>query len=74
MKKCTKKRNKRKSLFSYMLGFHCSFYDFICSFYIGCVSGLGTKKENQKWFSFFCIANSIWQKKDGLEIHPNRPL
>ncbi len=53
MKKCTKKRNKRKSLFSYMLGFHCSFYDFICSFYIGFVSGLGTKKENQKWFSFF---------------------
>lgn len=55
MKKCTKKRNKRKSLFSYMLGFHCSFYDFICSFYIGCVSGLGTKKENQEWFSFFML-------------------
>ena len=29
----------------------------------GSIPGLGTKKENQKWFSFFRIANSNWQKK-----------
>ena len=40
----------------------------------GSIPGLGTKKENQEWFSFFRIANSSWQKKDGQEIHPNRPL
>jgi hypothetical protein len=53
-----------------MLGFHCSFYDFICSFYIGCVSGLGTKKENQKWFSFFMLYYE--KQKNGLNFHPNR--